>query len=393
MDFRFTEEQEQLRHEVHEVLEKHLKLGNIRIMTDGWTRQGVNPGTIALSTEMAARGWCGMTWPKEYGGKGRTYLDRLVMIEECLKFSVLPTWFTGDRQMGPSIIKFGTPEQKAFFLPKLANGEFRFAIGMSEPESGSDLASVRTLAIEKDDHFLVNGQKVWTSGASHADYIYLVCRTAPNEPGAKGVSELIVDTKLPGIDIRELEAMSGSREWCEVFFDDVKVPKSALVGTKNRGFYQIMEQLDYERAGIERIMSNYPLLLELIRYASETRRNGRRMSEDSTIRHMLAELVSEFEIGRLLIYRVAWVLSNHRLPNVEASMAKAFGTTFEVKMANAATKILGLPAQLREGSPLAPVDGMACTSYLFSGGYTLRGGSSEVLKNVLAQRGLGLPRK
>ncbi|MFC1965407.1 acyl-CoA dehydrogenase family protein [Chloroflexota bacterium] len=392
MEFLFTKEQEELRQEVREVLEKHLKLGHFKVMTDGWSGHRHDEGIKALSKEMVERGWCGMTWPKEYGGRGKTYLDRLVVTEEWMRYAVVPIWFTGDRQFGPSIIKFGSKEQKEFFLPKLARGELTFAIGMSEPEAGSDLAHLRTTAIEKDDYFLLNGQKVWTSGAADSDYIYLIARTDPSEPGARGVSEFLLDLKLPGIEVKPIESMNGSREWCEVFFNDVKVPKSALTGTKNRGFYQIAEQLDYERAGLERIMSNYSLLVDLTKYVKETKRNGKLLCEDPLIRHQMAELTTEFEIGRLLIYRVAWVLTQGRVPNIEAAMAKTFGNTFEVKLANMATTIIGLPAQLRLGSPWVPIDGQACLSYLWSSGYTLQGGTLEILKNVIARRGLGLPR-
>ncbi|MFC1940687.1 acyl-CoA dehydrogenase family protein [Chloroflexota bacterium] len=392
MEFLFTKEQEELRQEVREVLEKHLKLGHFEVMTDGWNWHRHDEGIKALSKEMVERGWCGMTWPKEYGGGGKTYLDRLVVTEEWMKFAVVPIWFTGDRQFGPSIIKFGSKEQKEFFLPKLARGELTFAIGMSEPEAGSDLAHLKTTAIEKDDYFFLNGQKVWTSGAANSDFIYLIARTDPGEPGARGVSEFLLDLKLPGIEVRPIESMNSSREWCEVFFNDVQVPRSALIGTKNRGFYQIAEQLDYERAGLERIMSNYPLLVDLTKYVKETKRNGKLLSEDPLIRHQLAELTTEFEIGRMLIYRVAWVLTQGRVPNIEAATAKAFGNTFEVKLANMATTIIGLPAQLRVGSPWAPIKGQACLSYLWSSGYILQGGTIEILKNVIARRGLGLPR-
>ncbi len=165
-----------------------------------------------------------------------------------------------------------------------------------------------------------------------------------------------------------------------------------MTGTKNRGFYQIAEQLDYERAGLERVMANYSLLVDLTKYVKETKRNGKLLSENPVIRHQMAELTTEFEIGRMLIYRVAWVLTQGRVPNIEAAMAKAFGNTFEVKLANMATTIIGLPAQLRVGSPWVPIKGQACLSYLWSSGYILQGGTIEILKNVIARRGLGLPR-
>ncbi|MDY7019540.1 MAG: acyl-CoA dehydrogenase family protein [Chloroflexota bacterium] len=398
MEFEFTKEQDELREEVREVIEKHIKLGNHKVMSDSFfieRKEEDMAGAEALSKEMAEHGWCGMTWPKENGGREMSYLDRLVVQEECQLYSFMPTWFAGDRQMGPSIMKFGTKEQKEYFLPKLVKGELTFGIGMSEPEAGSDLAALKTTAIEKEDHFLLNGQKVWTSGAATADYLYLVARTDPDPsvPGARACSEFLLDLKLPGIDIRRVESMNGSKEWCEVFFTDVKVPKSALVGTKNKGFYQIMEQLDYERAGIERIMFNYALLVDLTEYVKETKRNDKPLSKDPLIRQEIAKLWTEFEVGRLLIYRVAWVLTQGKVPNVEAAMAKAYATAFCTRLANTATRIMGLPSLLRAESSWAPIKGQVCASYLCSPGYTLAGGSEEVLKNVLARRGLGLPRE
>ncbi len=388
MDFRFTPEQENFRKEVREFLESEKKKGTYETKCDAWI-MGHDP---EFSKKVAAKGWIGMTWPKQYGGQGKSYLDRLVLTEELLRYGapVAAHWFS-DRQIGPSIIAFGNEDQKKDFLPRIIKGEVYVGLGMSEPEAGSDLASLKTRAVEEGDHFVVNGQKVWTSGAHSFNYIYCVVRTDPNVPKHKGISEMLIDLSLPGITVRPLIDMTGDRHFNEVFFDNVKVPKSALMGKKNEGWKQILAQLDYERSGMERLMANYPLFEKILDYAKETKKNGGTLSKDPVIRHRLAELAIEFEVGRLLIYRVAWVLSQHRLPNYEASLAKAWCCEFEQRLAAAAITVLGPFGQLREGSKWAPLNGMAVSSYLISPGYSLQAGTHEILRNMVAMRGLGLP--
>lgn len=388
MDFRFTPEQEAFRKEVRDFLEAERKAGVYETRCDAWII-GHNP---EFSRKIAAKGWIGMTWPKQYGGQGRTYLDRLVLTEELLRYGapVAAHWFS-DRQIGPSIITFGTEEQRKDLLPRIIRGELYFGLGMSEPEAGSDLASLKTRAVEEADCFVINGQKVWTSGAHSFNYIYLVVRTDPNAAKHRGISEMVVDMTLPGITVRPIVDMTGGNHFNEVFFDNVRVPKTALVGKKNEGWKQIVAQLDYERSGMERLMANYPLFERLLDYAKETRYNGGTLSKDPVIRNRLAELAVEFEVGRLLIYRVAWVLSQGRVPNYEAGLAKTYCTEFQQRLANAAMTILGPFSQLKETSKWAPFGGMAVGSYLIAPGYTLQAGTSEILRNVLAMRGLGLP--
>ncbi len=388
MDFRFTLEQENFRKEVREFLESEKKKGTYQTRCDAWII-GHDP---EFSRKVAARGWIGMTWPKAYGGQGKSYLDRLVLTEELLRYGapVAAHWFS-DRQIGPSIIAFGSEEQKKDFLPRIIKGEIYVGLGMSEPEAGSDLASLKTRAVEEGDHFIINGQKVWTSGAHSFNYIYCVVRTDPTVPKHKGISELLVDLRLPGITVRPLIDMTGGHHFNEVFFDNVKVPRTALIGKKNDGFKQILAQLDYERSGMERLMANYPLFERILDYARETKKNGGTLSKDPIIRNRLAELTIEFEVGRLLIYRVAWVLSQGRVPNYEASLAKTYCCEFEQRLAAAAISVLGPYGQLREGSKWAPLGGMAAGSYLIAPGYSLQAGTHEILRNVIAMRGLGLP--
>ena len=388
MDFALTPEQESFRQEVRGFLEAEISQGTFQPICDGWI-QGYSP---EFTKKMADRGWIGLTWPKEYGGQGRSNIDRLILTEELLRYGAPAAchWFA-DRQIGRSIIAYGTEEQKQEFLPLILKGEAHIGLGMSEPQSGSDLASLQTKATEDGDDYIIDGQKMWTSCASYMTHVYLVARTDPEAPKHRGISEFIIDASLPGISVTPTIDITGSEAWGEVFYDGVRVPKKYLIGEKNRGFYQILNQLDYERAGLERLMGNYPLFDAIVRFAKETQRNGVPLSRDPLIRHKLAQLEVEFEMGRLLTYRVVLVIDEGRSPNVEAAMAKTYCTTFEQRLANVATDILGMYGQLMAESKWAPIFGMAPHSYLGSKGYSLQAGTTEVLRNIVANRGLGLP--
>jgi hypothetical protein len=273
----------------------------------------------------------------------------------------------------------------------ILKGEAYVGLGMSEPEAGSDLASLKTKATEAGDEYIIDGQKVWTSGGSHMNWIYLVARTDPTAPKHRGISEFFFRTDLPGVTVRPIEDITGGVHFNEVFFDGVRISKKCLIGEKNKGFYQILNQLDYERSGMERLMGNYPLFDALIKYTKETKRNGKPLAEDPTIRPKLAQLGIEFEIGRLHMYRIAMVMDEGRAPNWESAMSKAYGTAFEQRLAGTAIEILGLYGQLSPQSKWVPMRGMAYHSYLSSKGYSLQAGTSEILKNILAQRRLELP--
>ncbi len=388
MDFQFTEEQQQFRREVRDFLEQEIKDGAWEPSCDGWI-QGYSP---EFTKKLAAKHWLGLMWPKEYGGQGRSHTDRMILTEEILRYGAPAAchWFA-DRQIGGSILNFGTEEQKKEYLPRILKGEAYVGLGLSEPEAGSDLASLRTKATESGDEFILDGQKMWTSCGMFMNYLYLVARTDPDAPKHRGISEFIIDTSLPGITITPTIDITGSTAWAEVFFDGVRIPKSCLIGEKNRGFYQVVNQLDYERAGLERLMGNYPLFDAIVRFAKETKWNGEYLSNDTLIRQKLAQLQIEFDMGRLLTYRVVMVMEEGKAPNIEASKAKVYSTAFEQHLASVATEILGLYGQLVAGSEYSPILGMASHSYLGSKGYSLQAGSSEVLRNVIATRGLGLP--
>jgi alkylation response protein AidB-like acyl-CoA dehydrogenase len=382
MDFRFTAAEETFRHEVRTFLDASLPEPPA-LPDDGW----IIGFDKEFSKKLGARGLIGLTWPKEYGGQGRSYMDRLILTEELLRRGapVAAHWLA-DRQMGPSILHYGSPEQKANLLPGIISGDLVFCIGMSEPGAGSDLAGLQTKAEEDGDDFVLNGQKIWTSFAHLADYCYLVARTNPEVPKHKGISEFIVDMKTPGITVKPIVDMTGEHHFNEVFFDQVRIPKSALVGEKDRGWYQIASQLDYERSGIERLMSNYLIYEAIVAYAKETGQTRR-----ETIRHKLAQLHIEFMVGKFLVYKVAWLLTKGIIPNAESAAAKAFCTEYEQRLAHTATEILGAYGHLMPGSPHARLNGRIARACLYAPAYTIQGGTSTILRNIIAMRGLGLP--
>jgi alkylation response protein AidB-like acyl-CoA dehydrogenase len=383
VDFSFTDEQNKFRQEVRDFLEREIREGYWQPACDAWV-QGFDP---EFTKRVAQKGWIGLTWPREYGGQERSHLDRLILTEEMLRYGAPAAlhWF-GDRQVGGAILSFGSEELKKEFLPRIVKGEAYFGLGMSEPGTGSDLASLQTRAVEDGDYYVVNGQKTWTSCASFAQYFDVYVRTDPEAPRHRGISELIVDAQSPGVSRTPMIDITGTEAWNDVFFDNVRVHKKYLVGEKNRGFYQVLHQLDYERSGMERLMGNYPLFEALVQFVKDND-----LSRKPAVRSKLAQLQIEFEVGRLLIYRVALVMEEGRAPNWESAMSKAYSTEVEKHLATAAMDILGPYGQLLPGSKYVPLRGMAAHSHLGSKGYSLQAGTTEILKNILAVRRLGLP--
>ncbi|GAI29011.1 unnamed protein product, partial [marine sediment metagenome] len=237
MDFKFSEEQERFRQEVRGFLEGEIRQGLWQPSCDAWI-QGYLP---EFTKRVAERGWIGLAWPKEYGGQGRSNIDRLILTEEMLRYGAPAAchWFA-DRQIGRAILAYGTEQQRQELLPKIIKGEAYVGLGMSEPEAGSDLASLRTQAVEDGDDYIINGQKMWASCGMFMNYIYLVARTDSEAPKHRGISEFVIATNLPGITITPTMDITGSTAWAEVFFDSVRVPQRYLIGEKNHGFYQIL---------------------------------------------------------------------------------------------------------------------------------------------------------
>lgn len=393
MDFRFTPEEEAFRQEVKAFLDKEVPPGPARRRFLG---EAVSPEDWAaarqLSQKLSQKGWLTMAWPKAYGGQGRSVMEQMIMGEELAYRGVGGVDYMGIRMVGPIIIRFGTEEQKRTHLPRIARGEVIWCEGFSEPGSGSDLASLQTRAVADGDYYIINGQKVWTSGAHRADWCFIMARTDPNAPKHRGISFILVDMKTPGLTVRPIINMLKAHEFNEVFFDSVRVPRTNLVGEENRGWYVGAALLDYERSGIEAPATARRILEELVEYARETKRGGRPLAEDPITRHKLARMAVEIEVGRLLAYRVGWMQSRGLAPNIEASIIKLHNSELQQRLANLGMELLGPLGQLVPDSPWAPLQGRFASMYMASVNSTIAAGTSEVQRQIIAQRGLGLPR-
>jgi alkylation response protein AidB-like acyl-CoA dehydrogenase len=329
-----------------------------------------------VAKALSERGWLGMTWPTEHGGGGRSKLERFVVFEALISAGapIAASWFA-DRQIGPTFLEFGTPEQQERFLPGILSGDAMWGIGMSEPDAGSDVAAIRTRAVRDGDAFVVDGQKVWTSGAAHADYVYLVARTDPDAPPHKGLSELVVDLRSPGVTVEPIVDMTGSRHFCEVYFDGVRVPADNLVGTLNGSFKQIMRQMEHERGGIDRLVSNRRLYQDVLPLADLS---------DLRVREEVARLETGYRLGRLLVMRE--VLG--QAPAGFSAATKTFCTEHEQRVADFVGKVLGPAATLADPG----LRFRASRNIAYGPAYTIMGGTAEILRNILAERVLGLPR-
>jgi alkylation response protein AidB-like acyl-CoA dehydrogenase len=375
MEFRFSPEEIAFREEVRAFIEAEAPS----------VREGES-----FSKKLARKGWLTMSWPKEYGGQDASHMKQLVY-NELMAYNRLPGQTMGSDRVGPTLILFGTEEQKKEFLPRIVKDEIVWCQGFSEPGAGSDLAGLQTRAVQDGDFYVVNGQKIWTSNAQRADYMILLARTDPDAPKHRGITYFLLDMKTPGITVQPLVQMTGLAGFNQVFFDNVRVPRKNVVGEVNRGWYVGTATLDFERSGINRIIGGLRTFEETVEFAKDTRRDGRRLFDVPSIRHGLAEIGVGFQVGRLLSYRVAWMQSRKLVPNYEASMSKLFGTELQQRLARLAINAMGLHGQLR-GGPWAPLAGRIAMYYLSTVSLTIAAGTSEVNRNIIAQRGLGLPR-
>ena len=390
MDFRFSQEEEEFRRELREFFTKELPADSRGVgrATDG----GNWEFTLDMRKKLAARGWLTMHWPEEYGGEAASPLRSLVFSEEMSYHGVPGRDIFGTRMLGPTLMIYGTEEQKRRFLPPVARGEVQWCQGYSEPEAGSDLASLTTRAEDKGNYFLVNGSKIWTSLAHRADWMMLLARTNTDAPKHRGISFLLVDLKTPGVEIRPIVNMAGDHEFNQVFFDDVQVPRDQLVGEEDRGWYVAVTLLDFERSGIDYAASSLRLLDDLTAYVGESQKRGYGRAGEGWVRELLAERYTEVEVARLIAYKVAWMQSQGMVPNKEASMSKVFGSETLQRVADSGMKILGAFGQLMDGDDWAPLQGRVQEAWRYSFSSTIAAGTSEIQRNIIAGRGLGLPR-
>lgn len=368
---------ESLRSEVREFIEEELQKESFTPECDAW----LGGFSSEFSRKLGERGWIGMTWPEKYGGHNRTALERFVVTEELLAAGapVAAHWIA-DRQSGPLLLRYGTEDQRQTFLPAIARGESYFVIGLSEPNSGSDLASISTSAKKVDGGWRINGSKVWTSGAHRSHYMIALCRTSTLDPKRRhdGLSQFVIDLSAPGVTVRPIRLITGEHHFNEVIFEDAFVPDDRLVGEIGNGWKQSMAELAYERSGPERFMSTFPLLVELVRVLQA--------SEDKRVTVEVGQLVARLWTLRHMSLGVAGLLEKGVSPNIAASLVKDLGTQFENEVTETARLLVSSAPSMSSSSRF---ETLMAEAILHSPGFTLRGGTTEILRGIIA-RGLGV---
>jgi alkylation response protein AidB-like acyl-CoA dehydrogenase len=336
-----------------------------------------NAGESAeFSQKLGAKGWIGMTWPKQYGGAERSFLERYVVTEELLAAGApVGAHWIADRQSGPLLLKFGTEDQRAAYLPRVAKGECYFSIGMSEPDSGSDLASIRTSAVKVDGGWILNGSKIWSSGAHMNHFMVALVRTEPvTDNRHAGLSQFIVDLSDENVTITGIENLAGDRDFNQVFFDDVFIRDDAVVGEPGNGWEQVISELGYERSGPERFLSAYRVLVEFVREVGSA-------PNDAQLT-LIGRLTSNLITLRRMSISVAGMLEQGKSPIVEAALIKDLGNEYERQVPELLRLLAPEPYSRRFAETLSQC-------ILHAPSFTLRGGTREILRGVIA-RGLGL---
>jgi len=386
MDFAFTAEETAFRAELRAFLADELPSWWRGMFVDD---DRAMPFTRELCRKLADRGWLTMAWPSEHGGQNASVWMQTVVREEMWAHEEpRGPQYMNLNYIGPLLMRFGTPDQRAEFLPPMARGDALWTQLFSEPDAGSDLASLRTRARDEGDHFVVNGQKIWSSYAdAPADWGLLLARTDPDVAKHAGISVLLLDMTTPGVTVRPIPTMAGPHEFNEVFFDDVVVPRGRLLGAQDGGWDVITAGLTFERVGIARYARAAAVLDLAVEHANEAG-----IARDPHVRRLLADLGTRIEAARLLNYRAISMQARGEIPTVEASIARMHNTTVEQLTGNIVMEVIGAAAQLRADDPDAPRAGEATRHWLRNIPTTVAAGTLEIQKNIVAQRGLGLPR-
>ena len=335
-----------------------------------------------MTKRIAAKGWIGLTWPEVYGGQARSAVERYVVTEELLAAAVpVAAHWVADRQSGPVLLKFGTEEQRSFYLPRIASGDCYFCIGMSEPDAGSDLASLKARADKVPGGWRINGRKIWTTNAHRVHYMIALARTSTVEGSRHaGLSQLIVDLKLPGVSISPIISMAGEHDFNEVLLEDVFVPDEALIGQEGNGWNQVSAELAYERSGPERWLSSFRLISELVDVLGPSARQSTREELGRLLSHLLSL--------RQLSMSVASMIQQGKSPNLEAAIVKDLGTKFEQEAVRVARNIVSAE-DLISGGRAARLKALLAHAQLMSPAFSIRGGTNEILRGIIA-RGIGL---
>ncbi len=390
MRFEFTAEENDFRRQISEFLDDVLpdNWGGSTYMSDddSWAMDQ------QFRNELVKRKWLVMSWPKQYGGSDSSPMMNTIFADEMAYRRAPGLDGFGTRMLGPTLMAFGNEEQRTQHLGAIARGEVQWCQGYSEPNSGSDLASIQTRAVLDGDEFVINGAKIWTTMGHRADMMFMLVRTNPDEPLHAGISLLLVDMKTLGIEVKPIVNMADIHHFNQVIFDDVRVPKANLVGDLNDGWRVGMTILNHERSGIEFAAGARAAIEELIVYINDDDSPVSQAKSDPNMRIKIAELSTEVEAARLLCYDVTWRHGEGLEPSFEASMSKVAGTEIYQKVLDFGLEILGMYGGLIVGSPQAELQGRFLKMRMLSTATTIFSGTNEIQKNIIAQRGLGLPR-
>jgi 3-oxocholest-4-en-26-oyl-CoA dehydrogenase alpha subunit len=391
MEFGFRPDELAFADEVREFLRTHPPA---RYPHDGMDAgYGSGAHSHAFLRELAAQGWLSMTWPRAFGGAERPMMHKLVLLEELGKagapFGPLANcWTTAD-----AIIAYGSPYLKAEVLPRIARGEATFWQGFSEPDSGSDLLSLKTTARRDGDDYVIDGHKIWSSHAGISTYGLVLARTRQSARRSHGLSMFVVDSTTPGLTIRPIRSLTGEVYHHEIFLDSVRVPAEVLLGKEDEGFVELLRGLDTDRfwGRFYKPIMLKRILAGLVDYANAAMRDGAALARDGHVRRRLATFAAELEALRLLFYRVAWMLERKMPVTYESALVKVWGDETGQKVAAFGLELLGLFGPLTAASPWAMLGGEIQHVYQTSMGQTIAGGTSEILRSTIATRGLGLP--
>ena len=386
MEFALTKEQEQFAREFQEYLRDNLATHFL----EGTGGLAESPAGREFVRKMGHDGWQGIGWPEEYGGHGRSPMDQHIF-NEVASYERAPLTQLGLNTVGPTIMRSGSEEQKKKFLPSILSGDIEIAVGYTEPEAGTDLASLKTSAVKDGDYYIINGQKVFTSLAHQADYIWLAARTDPQAPKHRGISLFMVDVTLPGVSIKPLYTLGGLRT-NYTFYDDVRVPEDALIGEENKGWRYITTQLDFERVSLLSSGSMRRNVEEAMEWAKETKIDGKPVIKEPWVRTKFAEMMVDLEALKLFNYHVTWLVTNGMPSHAESSVVKAFGSELNMRILGTLMQIMDNYGQLQAGSKWAPLRGRIEGGFRNGLILIFGGGAAEIQRTIISMAGLGMPR-
>jgi 3-oxocholest-4-en-26-oyl-CoA dehydrogenase alpha subunit len=389
MDLSYTPEQERLRQELRDYFAQLMTPEVRQALAAGEGDYGAGQAYREVVRQLGRDGWLALSWPAEYGGRDATMLDQLIFTDEAAVAGV-PVPFLTINTVGPTIMRYGTAEQRALYLPRIAGGEIHFSIGYSEPEAGTDLASLRTRAVRDGDGYVISGQKMWTSLIQYADYVWLACRTDPEAPRHKGLSILVVPTSAAGFSWTPVRTMAGLTT-SATYYADVRVPASALVGEENQGWSLITNQLNHERVALTSAAPIQSALAAVRDWAAATKlASGQRVIDQEWVQLSLARVHAKADVLKLLNWRIA-TQAGLGLSPATASATKVYGTELATEAYRLLMEVLGAAATVREGSPGAVLAGRIERLQRSALILTFGGGTNEVQRDIVAAVGLGLP--